>query len=221
MASDAGAGGACRIAIVGAGAISHAVLPLLRDLPIGQLALIDGDRVERKNLERQPLFTSSDTDRPKVIALAERARHMLPGCKMIPHDVFLDDRNARELLRDLDIVVDAVDDLHAKALIDRVCGELPVPLVSGAVHGMQGQVMVFHAPGMNNALGRAQLFPGVVGAGQDGCDMRNVPLALLEDLGRRMAQRIGDVLVQRPVVNGRIELLDRPDRPWMMIEPVA
>lgn len=210
-----------RIAVIGAGALGNAVLPYLLRSPLHRLSIIDGDRVELKNLERQPLFTVDDVGRFKASALAERWRTDLRGVEVTAHDAFLDQQNANALLRDHDVIIEDVDDLHAKALIDRACTALRIPLVSGGVHGVQGQVVVLHAPGPNAELGRAQLFPGKAGAEQDGCDMRNVPFELIKAMGERMAGLALEVLGGHPIVNGRIEVLEARSDRRMIIEPVS
>ena len=209
-----------RIALVGAGALGNAVLPLLFDVPIGKFTIIDGDRVEQSNLERQPLFDARDVGRSKSSVLAELAQRRMGHNTVIGYDGFLGTHNAHELLRGHDLVLEGVDDLHAKTLIDRVCAEICIPLVSAAVHGTQGQVILLHATGVNEALTRADLFEGPQGGEQDGCDMRHVPLSLLAEVAERMIARLRDVLDARSVTNGRLELLDRVRGGWMVVDPV-
>lgn len=196
-----------RIAVVGAGALGCSILPRLARMPIGELVVIDGDRVEHHNLERQPLFTAADIGRSKAGTACTWVRSAEPAIAVRAMDRFLDASNAHELLALADIVADCTDDLHAKALIDEVCGALRIPLVSGAVHEQEGQVIVLHAPGASTELSRNDLFNGRIGAEQDGCDMQRVPLAVIEAVGERMADLIGYLLTGSPVVNGRIELL--------------
>lgn len=210
-----------RIALIGAGALGNAVLPHLLRSPLRSVSIIDGDRVEEKNLERQLLFTAVDVGRFKASALADRLRAGQDDLEVVVHETFLDQQNADVLLRFHDVIIEGVDDLHAKTLIDRTCSGLRIPLVSGGVHGAQGQVVVLHASGPNSELGRAQLFPGKTGAEQDGCDMRNVPLELIEAVGERMAGLAIEVLGARPVVNGRIELLEARSGRRMIIEPAS
>lgn len=208
-----------RIAVVGAGGLGCAILPTVARMDLDRLTIIDGDRVEAANLERQPLYGTMDVGHPKARTAAGWMRQLLIGGSVVAHDVFLDANNAEELLRDHDIVVEGVDDLHAKNLIDRTCAALGIPLVSGGVHGEQGQVLVLHAPGRNGSLSRASLFPGRAGQEQDGCDMRRVGLPLLEEIGRTMAANVYDLLHGRPVVNGRIHLYDRATHRWQRMDP--
>lgn len=210
---------ASRIAVIGAGGIGCAVLPRIARMRIARLTIIDGDRVEEKNLENQPLYDLMDVGYFKAGTAAAWMRHILAGGEVLGQDVFLDAGNAEELLRDHDVVVEAVDDLHAKDVIDRICGDLGIPLVSGGVHAQQGQVLVLHAPCEQRELSRHDVFGARIGAAQDGCDMRNVPLAVLEEVGREMAARVHDLVHGRPIVNGRIELF--ADRRWTMIDPAT
>lgn len=208
-----------RIAVIGAGGLGCAVIPRIARMRIAGLTIVDGDRVEAANLSRQTIYEEVDIGHLKATTAAMWMRQVLAGGEVTAHTVFLDAANARDLLQGHDVVVEGVDDLHAKALVDRTCAELGIPLVCGAVHERQGQVVVLHAPGADSALGRDDLFSGRPGPAQDGCDMRHVPLEVLEEVGRVMAQRVHDLLHGRNVVNGRIELFDGRSRNWSMIDP--
>ena len=212
-------GTGARIAVIGAGGLGCAVLPRLARMQLARLTIIDGDRVESANLPRQPLYEEADIGHFKATTAALWMRQLLVAGEVQPHVVFLDQSNAEELLRGHDIVVEGVDDLHAKALIDRSCGALGIPLVSGGVHEEQGQVFMLHTPGEHAALDRTTLFRGPVGAAQDGCDMRNVPLQVLEETGRRMVQLVQERLQGRPVANGTIDLFDGRTNSWTSIAP--
>ena len=205
------------VVVVGAGGLGCAVLPRLARMGIGRLTIVDGDRVEETNLDRQPLYEEMDIGTFKASTAAGWMRQIMASGVATGRDVFLDAANAHELLEDADVVVEGVDDLHAKQLIDRVCAELTIPLVSGGVHAKQGQVIVLHTPGEGEALSRADIFNGKPSSAQDGCDMRDVSVATLDEVGRVMATRVRAVLRAEPVRNGAIELLG--ERGWLMIDP--
>lgn len=205
--------------MIGAGALGCAILPKLARLRIAALSIIDGDRVEASNLERQPLYAEADIGHPKVTTARGWLQLVGPGIDVIAIDRFLDADNARALLEGHHIVADCTDDLHVKHLIDRTCADLGVPLVSGALHLRQGQVILLHAPGAGNSLGRADLFTGKAGADQDGCDMREVPEATIEAVGMRMASTIRSVLTDQPVVNGAIAVFDQDAGAWSTFDP--
>lgn len=205
------------IAVVGAGAIGCALLPRVARMRISELRIIDGDRVEERNLERQPLYADVDIGHSKAHTARGWMQMGAPGVDVIAVDRFVDANNALEILRGASLVADCTDDLHAKQFLDRACAELRIPLVSGAVHEKEGQVLVLHAPGANGSMTRADVFTGRIGPEQDGCDMQRVPEATIEAVGQRMAACIHAILRNTPQVNGRIELFTRGN--WSIFDP--
>jgi len=208
-----------RIAVIGVGAIGSALLPRLLHMPVSVITLVDGDRVEERNLDRQELYAPVDIGRPKVGVAAAWARNAPVGPQVAAQDAFLDERNAADIIAMHDIVADCTDDAHARRLIDRVCGTYGVALVSGAVHARQGQVVVLRAEGPGADLSLDYLFSGKPGAEQDGCDMRHVPQRTIEETAKRMARRVQELLDHVPVENGRIEQYDGATGGWTSFAP--
>lgn len=197
---------AVRVAVVGVGGTGCALLPLLYRMPVQGVTLIDGDTVEEVNLPRQPLYAGCDVGRPKVRAAMERSVPHASGIHLLARSVFVDARNVAELLDGHTVVADCTDDLHARKVLDDACARLHIPLVSGAIHGQQVQVLTLGlSPGGGAPpITRADFFPGRTGAGQDGCDMRQVPAEVTTLTAALMARRI------RAVLNG-----DASDARWM------
>jgi molybdopterin/thiamine biosynthesis adenylyltransferase len=205
------------VVVVGAGGLGCSVLPRLARMGLGRLTIIDGDRVEAKNLPQQPLYEEMDIGHFKASTAASWMRQLMPDGEVAAHDVFISSANVQELLAGATGVVEGVDDLHAKQLIDRACNELHIPLVSGGVHKDQGQVIVLHAPGERAELLREQLFSGRPAGEQDGCDMRDVPLSVLDATGRQMAHRMRSILHGEPASNGAIEVYRGTE--WITLAP--
>lgn len=203
--------------VVGAGAIGNALLPRIVRWNWGGITLMDGDRVEERNLERQELFAPVDIGKPKVDVAAAWLRNAPIPVQVAARDEFLDARNAEALIAVHDVVADCTDDAHVKGLIDRTCKDYGVALVSGSVHGKQAQVIALHAEGEGENITRDVLFQGKLGSEQDGCDMRNVPFVTIEETGRRMAQLLRALVQGEPVRNGRIDLFD--GKQWSAIDP--
>lgn len=199
-----------RIAVVGAGALGCAVLRLLaRQLPNAHISLIDGDTVEERNIERQPLYDLRDIGQPKVAV----ARRKL-GARVHPLYTFVDSANAVHLLRNHVVVLDCTDDLHAKSVLDTICGRLQLPIISGGVHADQGQMLVLHAPGEDSGLSRSDVFQGRIGGDQDGCDMLAVPMNVISEVGQRMAAAVIALMDGDRLCNGALEVFDI-ERGWM------
>lgn len=208
-----------RLALIGVGAIGNALLPRLLHMPFTVITLVDGDRVEEKNLERQELFAPVDVGRPKVEVAAAWARNAPVTPILEQHDLFIAPDNADRIIAMHDIVADCTDDAHARRLIDSTCADYGVALVSGAVHGRQGQVIVLHSTGPLEDLSLADLFGGRLGEEQDGCDMRHVPPQVIDETARHMAWRIRELLNNAHPENGRIEQYDGDANTWLEIAP--
>ena len=177
-----------RVALVGVGSIGQALLARA-DLPEGcAFTLIDGDTVEAGNLGRQVLCREQDLGRPKTEVVSDH----LTSRRFLHHAVprFLDPGNAIDLLSGHDLVVDACDDLHARYLVDRTCGTIGIPLISGAVHANEGQVVLLHAP----APSLKDVFAGRPSGEQDGCDMRRVPAELIARVAEAMSSLLWAVM---------------------------
>ena len=183
-----------RVALVGVGSIGQALLARTDLLQGCVFTLIDGDTVEAGNLGRQVLCREQDLGRPKTEVVSD---HL--AARRFPHHSvlrFLDPGNATDLLSGHDLVIDACDDLHARYLVDRTCGALGIPLISGAVHANEGQVVLLHAP----APSLKDVFAGRPSGEQDGCDMRRVPLELIAHVSETML-----ALLQAVMNNDRSE----------------
>jgi molybdopterin/thiamine biosynthesis adenylyltransferase len=143
-----------KITIAGAGGLgTPAAIAIARNWP-GEmplhLSLIDPDRIERSNLNRQVLFTPEDIGREKCEVLAERLDELF-GAKerrisFAAHPVELNASRADELLGESDVVIDGTDSVAAKVLINDWCVEQGKPFVHAGVVGESGQAL-YAAPG--------------------------------------------------------------------------
>lgn len=207
------------VLVIGAGSLGCALLPRALRLPFGSLTIMDGDTVEAHNLERQDLYAHVDIGRPKAAVAAAWMRNAPHGIHINADERFIGVNNADEVIAMHDLVFDLTDDAHVRRLIDRTCEAFDVPLISGAVHGAQGQLMVLHAPGTNASIGLDDLFTGKPGPNEDACDMRNVPPTVLNAVARRLCDRARDLLTSTDVINGRIEIYEGDTDRWSTLDP--
>jgi molybdopterin/thiamine biosynthesis adenylyltransferase len=139
---------AARVAVVGAGGIGSAALYYLAAAGVGQISIIDGDAVETSNLQRQILHDVQDLGRRKVESAWESIMALNPHCRLQLHDIRLDGANIRDILKDNDLVLDASDNFATRLLVADYCWLDKKPLVSAAVGGFQGLLLVMDpAPG--------------------------------------------------------------------------
>ncbi len=136
------------VAIVGAGGLGGLVIELLARLGIGHLTIIDGDRFTEDNLNRQILCREKDIGRKKAEVAAERVRAINSATEVSAHPLFLTGDNAAELLAGSRVVVEALDRIAVRIVLEKITGKLQVPLVHGAIGGFLGQVATI-LPGSN------------------------------------------------------------------------
>lgn len=137
-----------QVAVVGAGGIGAAALYYLAAAGVGRISVIDGDAVETSNLQRQILYDTHDLGRRKVEAAWETLTALNPHCRLQPHDIRLDAANIRDILKENDLVLDASDNFATRLLVADCCWREKILLVSAAVGGFQGLLLVMDpAPG--------------------------------------------------------------------------
>lgn len=135
-----------RVLCVGAGGLGTPVLQYLAAAGVGRIGIVDDDRVDETNLQRQVIYANADVGRPKAVAAAERILALNPLIATDAIETRLDASNARELIRLYDVVVDATDSFGARYLINDACRLEDKPDVYGSIFRFDGQVSVF-APG--------------------------------------------------------------------------
>lgn len=131
--------------IVGIGGLGNPVAQFLAAAGVGTLTLIDADRVDLTNLQRQILFDTGAVGRPKVEAAAARIAAVNPEVRVVQ----LADRVGLAALAPLaaavDVVVDCTDNFATRHAVNRACVAARKPLVSGAAIRFDGQIAVFDA----------------------------------------------------------------------------
>lgn len=123
---------ACIVGIGGVG--SWAAEALVRS-GVGRLTLIDLDHVAESNINRQIHALETTLGQAKVLAMADRLRAINPQVELALIDDFLTPDNAAELLRDFDVVIDAIDNVRAKVAMILACRARRIPLVVGGGAG--------------------------------------------------------------------------------------
>jgi molybdopterin-synthase adenylyltransferase len=134
---------ASRVAVIGAGGIGSPALQYLAAAGIGHLRVIDDDRVDLSNLQRQTLFGGDDLGQPKVAAAALAIRRLNPIVEIETRAVRLDTGNAASLIEGCDVVLDGSDNFATRLIVAKAALAQRVPLVSAAVGQFEGQLGVY------------------------------------------------------------------------------
>ena len=132
-----------KVFVVGAGGLGSPVLLYLAAAGIGTIGIIDDDRVDISNLQRQVLHRTEDVGRLKVESAKEQLLALDPNLTIVEHEERLNPENVIDLLTGWDIVVDGTDNIPTRYLIDDTCHLLSIPWVYGSIHRFEGQVSFF------------------------------------------------------------------------------
>jgi molybdopterin/thiamine biosynthesis adenylyltransferase len=135
-----------KVAIVGAGGLGTVSSLYLALAGVGYIRLIDQDTIETHNLHRQILYNPDDLHYPKTEVAAKKLEKQNPlvTVEAIPENV--NASNVERLLKGVDVVVDGLDNMVTRYLVNRACVKLGTPYVFGAAIGIEGNLSVFTAP---------------------------------------------------------------------------
>lgn len=127
-----------KVLVAGAGGLGSAILTHLAIAGVGKIRIIDGDKVELGNLNRQMLHADKDIGREKVDSAKERLESLNADIKIEAIGEVVAEENVFDLVADYPIV-DAMDNLPARHLLNRVAVRRNLPLFHGAVYGFEGR----------------------------------------------------------------------------------
>ncbi len=135
-----------RVLIIGAGGLGSPVMMYLAAAGVGAIGIVDGDVVDKSNLQRQIMHFTADTGLPKTQSAWEKAVAINPNVKVERHDVFLHADNAADIISRYDFVIDATDNFACKYLINDACVMAGKAFSHAGVLRFEGQTFT-HVPG--------------------------------------------------------------------------
>jgi len=148
---------AARVLCIGAGGLGSPAALYLTAAGIGTLGLVDADRVDASNLQRQILYGTDDVGKPKLEKARARLLEINPNVEVVRHDARLTSANATEIIAPYDLVIDGSDNFPTRYLSNDVCVFARKPNIYGSVFRFEGQASVF-APHLGGPCYRC-LFP--------------------------------------------------------------
>ena len=129
---------------IGAGGLGSSVLLYLAATGIGRIGIVDNDRVEKSNLQRQIIHETNTIGNLKIDSARERIKKSNPNCELLTFSERISPNNALKLIQEFDVICDCSDNFGTRYLINDSCLILNKPLVFGSVQGFEGQVSVFN-----------------------------------------------------------------------------
>jgi sulfur-carrier protein adenylyltransferase/sulfurtransferase len=135
---------AAKVLVVGSGGLGSPVLLYLAAAGVGTIGIVDFDRVDDSNLQRQVLFGVESVGQPKVEAAKRRLEALNPYIKIKTYDTQLHSQNALDIIRDYDVVADGTDNFPTRYLVNDACVLLGKTNVYASIFQFEGQVSVFN-----------------------------------------------------------------------------
>jgi len=130
-----------KVLVTGAGGLGSPAMYYLAAAGVGTLGIVDFDTVNMSNLHRQILHFTDDLGKNKVDSAEEKLKKLNPGISIIKYQIKLNADNIEDIVRQYDVVIDAVDNFSTRYLISDCCYLVNKPLIEGAVLGFEGILM--------------------------------------------------------------------------------
>lgn len=134
---------AARVLVIGAGGLGSPAALYLAAAGVGTIGIVDSDRVELSNLQRQVIHDTDRIGQPKVASAAAALRRLNPGVEAVPREEPLMAGNALDVMSDYDVVIDGSDNFPTRYLVNDASLHVRVPVVHASVYRWEGQVTVF------------------------------------------------------------------------------
>ena len=203
---------ASRVLIIGLGGLGSPVAMYLAAAGVATLVLVDFDRVDLSNLQRQIAHTNGRVGQPKVASAKETLQALNPECRIETIDQMLEGKALAAEVAKADLVIDCCDNFATRFAINATCVVARTPLVSGAAIRMEGQVSVFS--GQPGGPCYRCLYDDE-GSEDQTCSENGVLAPLVGIIGSVQATEAIKVLtgVGEPL-NGRLLLLDALQMEW-------
>ena len=198
-----------KICVVGAGGIGNPVVTQLVGMGIGKIRLVDRDVVEISNLHRQHLYSEADVGKVKVEAALERLQKMNSGVDIEAVPISVTPFTADNIIKDCNIVIDALDSIDARYALNDACLKLGIPFIYAGALGMVGSVCTILP---NESACLRCIFPELSEDEMPTCSTEGVhPSILYLVAGIQVSEAVKIVVGQRPSLVNRLLYIDLND----------
>ena len=195
-----------QVAIIGLGGLGSVSALYLALAGVGKLTLVDQDTVEINNLHRQVLYSLSDLRYPKVEAAERRIKLINPEVSVnaIPENIRPE--NVASILEGAECVVDGLDNMQSRYVINKYCADRQLPFIFGGAIGMEGNVATLKVP---ETPCLECILPGLDDANLPTCDTRGVLGATTGIIGAIQAMEAIKVVCEiEPQSTGKLMVFD-------------
>ncbi|MBD1430095.1 HesA/MoeB/ThiF family protein [Sphingobacterium sp. DN04309] len=195
-----------RVLVIGVGGLGSIVLPYLAAAGVGNLTVVDFDKVEWHNLNRQIIHQESSVGKPKVDSASYFLQKLNSFIKIETIEERLDILNVEKIIQSYDIIVDCSDNFETRYLVNDTCVALCKTLVYGSIFAFEGQVAVFNYQGSKHLR---DIFPEPPDPDMvPNCDKNGVLGPLPGVIGSMMAMLTLQIIVGMNIPVNEIMLFD-------------
>ena len=196
-----------RILLIGLGGLGSPISIYLTAAGIGELVLVDFDKVDLSNLQRQILHATKDINRPKIDSAKEHLLSLNPDININCIGEKLTENNLIEEAKKSDVIIDATDNFATRFSLNKVSVKTKTPLISGAAIRFEGQVTVFNPSKKTSPCYRCLYDEDI--STQESCTANGVFAPLLGIIGSIQANEALKVILDiGATVQGKLLLVD-------------
>jgi len=139
-----------KVLVVGAGGLGCPVIDYLSRAGVGNIGIVDNDKVNISNIHRQSLYTSKDVGKFKVNIAKKKVKLINPQIKIKTFKVRIDNKNIEKIFKNYDFIVDGSDNFKTKFLLNKYCLNQKKILIVGAISKMDGHIFTFDFKNKND-----------------------------------------------------------------------
>jgi molybdopterin/thiamine biosynthesis adenylyltransferase len=193
-----------KVLVIGAGGLGCPILQYITTAGVGNIGIVDFDKIEIHNLHRQILYTQNQVGKSKAITAKETLEEMNPLISIVAFEEKLTIENAKQLIEQFDIIVDGSDNFTTRYLVNDTCVALGKTLVYGSILKFEGQLSIFNHKGSKNLR---DLFPEPPNPKDvPNCNMNGVLGTLPGIVGTMMAHETLKLIMDLPTLENELVL---------------
>ncbi|MDD3845344.1 MAG: HesA/MoeB/ThiF family protein [Syntrophorhabdaceae bacterium] len=132
-----------KVCIAGAGGLGSVSAYYLAAAGVGCIRLVDRDRVELSNLNRQILHFTGDLGEPKVLSALDKLERLNPNCRVEALQADINEGNIFEVIGDCQVIIDALDNIRTRRILNLATVRSRIPLIYGGVEAFSGMASTF------------------------------------------------------------------------------
>jgi len=204
------------VVIIGLGGLGAVAAAYLTMAGVGRIRLVDQDTVETHNLQRQILYGIDDVRAPKVEAAVRRLKTLNPQVRLEPVAENVREANVDAIVSDCDCIVDGLDNMATRYIINRASVKHSIPYVFAGAIGMEGNLSVFRPP---TTPCLECIMPGLDDASLPTCETRGVLGTTTGSIGALEATETIKLLAGiQPLLEGKLLICDLREMDFRAID---